>query len=488
VGPETGGAGGAAPEPPLNAGAGAGGAPEQPIVGLYVGVDGSDSASGTLTEPFLTLAHAASVATAGETIVLLDGEHALGALASRITLVDGVDLIALHPGAATLVTKQASNLLELSGRHHIAGIGFDGFQNVVHFTGGATATGELRIDDSSFVRCASVCIEVSGSTSVEIQSAHEALLGNGTGKFLVASDTSRVSIDGGVLRNYSRKVASRDAAIEVFGSALVELSDLRIDDGVAQAITASDQATVNAKQVTIATVGRDVVWLAGNAEVSFLDSDLSLKPSVVAPGNCFTQTMDNQGSLWLERTQGHGCQNGIYGSIPGSLRIIDSELYGHEVYGMDGQGSGGDVKISGSKLYQVGFAALRLGPSSSNIELEVRNSQFTGPTTSATGTTAVEVQATATSTLDFGTGATPGGNKLIGNNAQNPGLRVHSSLGGLVTAVGNEWTASQQGADALGHYAVLVGSTLDIHGPSAVGPNHGVSFAGATLRLAETAP
>ena len=56
-------------------GVGGAGATEPPINGLYVAVNGDDAAAGTLEAPFLTLAHAASVAKAGDTIVLLNGEH-----------------------------------------------------------------------------------------------------------------------------------------------------------------------------------------------------------------------------------------------------------------------------------------------------------------------------------------------------------------------------------------------------------------------------
>jgi hypothetical protein len=58
----------------------------------------------------------------------------------------------------------------------------------------------------------------------------------------------------------------------------------------------------------------------------------------------------------------------------------------------------------------------------------------------------------------------------------------------LLTAVGNTWVASEQGADAAGQHAVLTGTTRNITGPAAVGVNYGVSYAGAVLRLAEIAP
>lgn len=59
--------------------AGAGGAPnDPPFNGSYIGPDGDDAATGTMDAPFETLAHAASVARAGDTIVFLDGNFTLG--------------------------------------------------------------------------------------------------------------------------------------------------------------------------------------------------------------------------------------------------------------------------------------------------------------------------------------------------------------------------------------------------------------------------
>jgi hypothetical protein len=101
---------------------------------------------------------------------------------------------------------------------------------------------------------------------------------------------------------------------------------------------------------------------------------------------------------------------------------------------------------------------------------------------------AVEVQATATSLVDFGTLAEPGGNTIIGKNPHSPGLRVHSSQGGTVYAVGNGWVAGQQGAAVTGKYTVQSGSVLEIGGPAAGGINYGVTNAGSWLRLAEKTP
>lgn len=470
------------------AGAGGTGMTEPPLNGLFVAVDGSDAAAGTLADPFATLAHAASVAQAGDTIVLLDGEHLVSVPANApIVLLDAVNLMALDAGQATVAAQGTSSLLELAGTHRISGLAFENFQNVVRFAAAAVSP-ELTVVDTSFKGCGDTCIEATGAAQVQIEAEPNAVLGNGNGRFVVASGTSQVRIDGGVLQNFGRNIATADAAVEALGEAVVELTNLRVETGVALAFSARDQATLNAKNVISATLGRGVMWLGGSAAVTFLDSDLSLDASVQNPSACFTQTMDDLGSLWLERTKVHQCESAIYGWIPGQLDIIDSQLYDHKVYGMDGSGSAGVVNISGSTFSNCGLVCLRLGPSTSNIELLVRDSTFTAPDVLSVGAAALQVAASPSSTLDLGTLADPGGNTITGQSSSSPGLRLHSSQGGILTAVGNTWVAGEQGADGAGKYAVVTGTTRDITGPAAAGVNYGVSFAGAVLRIAEEAP
>jgi hypothetical protein len=262
------------------AGAGGTGTTEPPIQGLYVAVDGSDAATGALDDPFLTLAHAASVAQAGDTIVLLDGKHVVSVASNAfISLAGGVNVMALNAGQATISAQGTTNLLQLSGAHEISGLIFENFQNVVRFATTAVDA-QLSIEQTSFKGCGNACIEASGAARVQIDAAADAVLANGNGRFVVASGESQVRIDGGVLRNFGRNIASADAAVEALDSAVVELTGLRVEGGVAQAFSARGQATFSAKNVVAKTLGRSVMWLGESPDVSFIDSDLSLDPSV----------------------------------------------------------------------------------------------------------------------------------------------------------------------------------------------------------------
>jgi hypothetical protein len=177
-----------------------------------------------------------------------------------------------------------------------------------------------------------------------------------------------------VLKNYARFVLSE---CEVSGSADVELSNLAIEDGIAQAISLRQQANVSAEHLTAATLGRYVIWMNGQASLSLTDSDVSIKPAATVRGACILQTMDNQGSILLERTKVHACESGNYEWIPAALTLVDAEIYDQKNFGIDGLGgAGGNVDVTRSKLYDNGHLSLRLGPSTANIDVRVRGSEL----------------------------------------------------------------------------------------------------------------
>ncbi len=105
---------GAAGEAGSGGDAGAGGAGPS-FHGLYLSPDGSDTNGGSREEPFLTLAHAVSVAVPGDTIVFLDGTFP--AIPSA-TIPDGVDVMADNSGAAKLAC-QFQNVFTLAGSSRI---------------------------------------------------------------------------------------------------------------------------------------------------------------------------------------------------------------------------------------------------------------------------------------------------------------------------------------------------------------------------------
>ena len=86
------------------------------------------------------------------------------------------------------------------------------------------------------------------------------------------------------------------------------------------------------------------------------------------------------------------------------------------------------------------------------------------------------------STIDLGTTADPGGNTFTGNGTT--GLHIDAFGGaGTLNAVGNTWIASQQGADANGHYSTAPGYAPVPKSGAASGANYKIENAVSTLEL-----
>jgi hypothetical protein len=88
----------------------------------------------------------------------------------------------------------------------------------------------------------------------------------------------------------------------------------------------------------------------------------------------------------------------------------------------------------------------------------------------------------ASSTIDLGTTADPGGNVFTGNGTS--GLHIDGFGGaGTVNAVGNTWIANQQGADAGGHYSVPLAYAPVPKTGAASGGNYRIENAVSTVNL-----
>jgi hypothetical protein len=95
----------------------------------------------------------------------------------------------------------------------------------------------------------------------------------------------------------------------------------------------------------------------------------------------------------------------------------------------------------------------------------------------------------ATSVFDLGTGADPGDNTFTGNDTGNATTNLNVSVNAavLVSAVGNTFDASTQGASATGRYALgnapCGAGSCDLVTGTGTGANYRITS--GTLRLAE---
>jgi hypothetical protein len=479
VGPSGAGPGGAGPTAGAPSDAGAGGeGMVLPFHGLYIGEEGDDAAAGTPDAPFETLAHAASVAQAGDTIVFLDGAYTL---TTTISIPAGVDLKAENAGAATIIGSGFNARIRLGGDTRLTGLELSTFYTAIDFADAATASGKLIIEQTKFTNCQQICLMLTGSVQAEVTGGAGVVISNGGQRFATLAQTASLSIAGGVLQNHGTA-----GIIDADDESSVTLTDLEVLDGSGLVLSLADESVGNVSGLTVATLGQ-ALFEQPNGSTSTLtvtDSDLSMKPN--APANhCFL--VYSPSKLSISGSKLHGCNNGLKGGIPAELTLSDTEFYDLEFGGADleqvGPNAGGIVRVDGCQFHDVGYAAMRMGGSASLLDLKIRDTVIDVTTLSNWG--GLIIAAGSASTLDLGTLAEPGGNTFVQRNAvQNTALRLNMQAI-TVQAVGNTWTPSLQGADAQGRYQVLTGKVRE----DATAVNSGINYikpnATTTLRLAE---
>jgi hypothetical protein len=445
-----------------------------PFRGLYVGEDGDDAAAGTIEAPFATLAHAASVAQAGDTIVFLDGSYAVGTVA---VIPAGVNLMANTKGAATL-TGSAGTLLNLSGDTRIEGLKFQSYARVAFFGAGAQASGTVTLIDSTFTNC-TIGLELSGSVSAVVSADDAAVVGNGGNAFALLTGEASLSMTGGILQNYGN-----GGIIRAANDSTVSLAGVQVLDGTGQALTLRNSAVGELSDVTIATLGSVLIEQYADSELTITDSDLSIRPAAATVWYCVSNLVDGTGTLTITDSVLHDCGAAIRGGLYETMTITNVEFADLTLGGMDlNSNVGGTIRITGSSFDNLGYMALRIGSRSNLNDFKIRDTTFT--CTASSMWDCLMFDGSNASTMDLGTLSDPGGNTFLHANTSQAAVRfgfdaVHS------TAVGNTWIPSVQGADSQGKYNAPQGSgnTLLISTTVASGRNYTLPY-GGTLLLAE---
>jgi len=483
---------------PATGGGGEGGTPALGK-GLYVGTTGDDAAEGTRPAPFSTLAHAASVAESGDTIVFLDGAFGVGS--SAVDIPDGVDVVAENPGAVTF-ESDGGDVMNLLGTSLIDGFVFDGLETLLRASSDAGAI--VTVKNSRFTNCAN-----SGAYPLDLSNGATMIL-SGTpstdwGDCAILAhvvDDATLTIDGGILHFNS---SVNTTLFDLNDSGTLNLTDVTATDGNRHVLVQAGSSVATITDSTIRTLGDNVVTLGGQSTFTLENSDLSIDPAAAIAYTCIQTNMDGVGAISLLDSHVHDCSDGVKGVPPGVLTVSGTEIDTMTSNGISfDTGSGGVMNITGSHFHDLGLGVGALGAGmavfgsggGANIAtLTVRDSLFE----SLVG---LRLAGAPTSDWDLGILAEPGGNTFLTTTSS---LQLYTpQVGGatsLVSAVGNTWIAGQQGADGAGHYAPSTGKVLevvggytsgDINGP-AVPPNtQGRNYTigggptyGATLRLAE---
>jgi hypothetical protein len=471
-----GGGGAGAPMGGASEGGAGGGGPVVPFHGLYVGEDGDDAAAGTIDAPFKTLARAATVAQAGDTIVFLDGSYTVGTTA---VIPAGVNLMANTSGAVTLTGT--GTLLNLKGDIRIEGLKFQSYARVGYFSAGVAATGTVTLVDSTFTNC-TIGLELTGSTSLVVSAAESFVLGNGGNAFAILSEEANLSMTGGILQNYNA-----GGVIRASEESTVSLTDVQVLDGTGIALAVTGDAIAQLSGVTFATLASALIDQRNNSEITITDSDLSIKPAAATVYYCVSNIVDGTGSLTISNSVLHACGTAIRGGIYETMTITNVQFKDLTLGGMDlgygGGGKGGTIRITGSTFENLGYFALRIGSGGNLNDFKIRNSSFN--CSSPANWNCLYFDGSNASVLDLGTLSDPGGNTFLQGNANQSAVRI-SFQAINTTAVGNTWTPNVQAADAQGKYNAPegAGQKLLISTPVATGRNYQLPY-GGTLLLAE---
>ncbi|MDF3066732.1 MAG: hypothetical protein K0R38_2333 [Polyangiaceae bacterium] len=451
---------------------GAGGeGPEQPFSGLYIGVDGSDTAAGTEAAPFETLAKAASVAQPGDTIVFLDGTFPMSNQVVKIPA--GVNVMAKNAGQANITSGTSAAVFELEGDSHFSGLKVTDAQYVLRFAGGVAAQGTVTIENSSFFNCTQLCLGLTGSASAVVLGSEGEVLGNGGQGFAIVSDTATISVSGGILRNYGSGAIFRGR-----GESSVSLSKVSFEGGTGPVLTLQNEAVGQLQDVKVAAASAMLFEQSNTSELIVTGSDIATS---VTASNCFVV---NDGKLLeIEGSKVHGCGTGVKSLLPQELRLSNSEFYDHSVGGADLSANGTrSVVIDGCKFYDSSLIGMRIGNGGTVLDLKMRDTSV--DITSTANWHAIMLDGTNASTIDLGTLADPGGNTFLQRAASLSSAMRLQFQSVTIQAVGNTWTPSAQGANAQGKYVVSSGKVLE-DATAANGINYVKPYTTAKIRLAE---
>jgi hypothetical protein len=468
-------------------------------VDLYVNpTTGNDTNSGTLAAPFKNIVKALSVAQANTTVWLADATYnfsnqtqfnvqAGGACDTSNGLVvpSGVTVRATTPRQAKLQFAASYGFCMTGGV--VQELALERFNNA--FSGrrlveASSASSTVR--GSTFAGCGyggsglEGCILASGSSKIAVVAdGLSNYLDVAVHRFLVASDTSEVTVSGGAITG-SDAITSTETVIYAHNSATVKFDSLTIDpNSTLTSILEEDAAKVELTNVSIGGSNGAAVILAG---ASFKATSSTIKNSA-AEGITIPDGTGATTSIELIDTQVTQNITGMYLGFNNTPTVtltrtsFDNNHYGLHTY----TGQPLTVTIDGGSFSNNSQRGLWLHGLADKIV------KMHGATITANAQEGAYIDLSSGSSIDLGTKASPGQNvfgpngPLVDAGTFKPALTIG---GAAITAyaVGNTWIANEQGADNGGHYASTDGGVYDV--TYSDGRNHN-AFGGVTLRLAE---
>lgn len=449
---------------------------------------------GTQASPYRTLDHTLGLATAGDTVWLMDGTwdssvdsrlagiSAVPCGVSGIPVAAGVTLRAVNAGAATVSISGSFGLCTNGGDIH----------DVVfaRSAGGGVAllaqSGDSLLSGVAFTSAtdgrSAWMVEVQGGAHMTWTPGGLTRYATGTGALaFVTGAGSELSVQGGAVDDvFGAPISNGAVFLATLGGRLV-LDDVVVERPVAnQTAVAIAGARVDGGVIelrgTTALRGFNTaqgLWIQGGAQ-ALLTDDVVIEGNAYGVFASFSNVTPTQLTLSGNAAVQGNIQDGIRGDLISTHDLVLT-ITGNAVVDSNG-GVGvlvttGEVRMTGGSVSHNQQYGLSLSTGVRVFNLRnafIHNNTFAGIYWTSLGSNA-----------DLGTLASPGGNTITVNGTATSNVNLFMDAP-FVTAVGNTWNASVQGADAQGMFSgdvLLTGQIVN------AGGNFRVNQAGQQLRL-----
>lgn len=456
----------------------------------WVAPGGSDAHTGSEGAPYLTVGKALANIGANGTVWLAPGSYPWAREVDRngYSAFDSKVLRIPDTGRVRAVTRGTVTLqfgLQARGSATVSGVHFTllaaDVSDVQPAVISKTASGTLRLERTTFGRMNTLQSSAGGNTlfTAESDDSHEWFTPAFQGAF-GRVDVGQTRFLGGRI-TLNRIPDGANAGVRVWGhhagTGVISLERLRMTlpeapEGVTQLMfTPIGGGTLTFFNTQVVQQGTRTSHVLAQSDhlgqVRILNSTVTGPfgqiVSLTAGGNVEVNGSTLSGGVTAIGFAGGAEPGGL--PLP-SVQILDSTLHSFSAHGLH-LPNHGNVLVSGSTLRGNGQSGIFLGGTpnlpwvTANYVLRVQTSTFSGNGSGGANHGGLVLAGSATSTWDLGGSNGNGDNTLLGSSAS-PALRVAVPAGVRVLAVGNTWSASEQGANASGRYTgellVLTGS------------------------------
>jgi hypothetical protein len=423
---------------------------------------GSDAADGAQSRPFKTLGKALAVAQAGDTVKLAAGSYtkAVNGEQYPLTVPNGVTIVGTlkSNGAKDSVLSPVSSATQETGLLFAGDATVKDLELDVFGTALFADKGKLTLNNLNFIL---------NVTSLRLRGTARTTLAKSLFFINAQSGVTAVSVDGQVtftMDGGTIETTGQNCETGVKGIAANQSAQVTLKNGVKiEGIAGSSLDLQGSSKGTLQSSNIDRFLPDGchpAPAVHFSGASLAISGGSIGSAGgtqSFSISTISSGTVTLNDTflQGDSVSNTSIGIRLGQdtkLTITNSDISFFGT-GIDARFNTSSVTIMGTnfsfnrQLAIFTTSGLKLRNSTFNVNR--RSIAFFGTNVSG----------------DLGTSADPGGNTIIhgGTDPSIIGVDLGSATSGLVSAVGNTWTAATQGSNINGNYPskLEVGPTAD---------------------------